>query len=143
MPKHRVFGNHGRDEDGKPTRTMHSFGGNTRVGMQTFNTTPNGRNEAWLFKCPDEEARRQDDVQSIRNSRKKAKRESETGMGARVPLARRAESLGLGSAEGMKPKALSQVVLRAERRTNEEVKEACFWCSGYFPQTHTNDAFIF
>ena len=121
MPKHRVFGNHGRDEDGKPTRTVHSPGGNTRVGMQTFNTTPNGRNEAWLFKCPDEKAREQDDVQSIRNSRKKAKRESKTGMGARVPLARRAESLGVGSAEGMTPKALSQVVLRAERRTNEEV----------------------
>ena len=119
MPKHRVFGNNGRDEDGKPTRTVHSPGGNTRVGMQTFNTTPNGRNEAWLFKCPDEKAREQDDVQSIRNSRKKAKRESETGMGARVPLARRAESLGVGSAEGMKPKALSQVVLRAEQSVEE------------------------
>ena len=133
MPKHRVFGNHGRDEDGKQTRTVHSPGGNTRVGMQTFNTTPNGRNEAWLFKCPDEEARRQDDVQSIRDSRKKAKRESETGMGARVPLARRAESLGVGSAEGMKPKALSQVVLRAERRTNEEVTRSMLLVLRLFP----------
>ena len=52
MPKHRVFGNHGRDEDGKQTRTVHSPGGNTRVGMQTFNTTPNGINEAWLFYTP-------------------------------------------------------------------------------------------
>ena len=91
------------------------------MGMQTFNTTPNGFSEAWLLKCPDEKAREQDDVQSIRNSRKKSKRESETGMGARVSLARRAESLGVGSAEGMKPKGLSQVVLRAERRTNERV----------------------
>ena len=89
------------------------------MGMQTFNTTPNGRNEAWLFKCPDEKAREQDDAQSIRDSRKKAKRESETGMGARVPLARRAESLGVGSAGGMKPKALSQVVLRAEQSVEE------------------------
>ena len=40
-------------------------------------------------------------------------------MGARVPLARRAESLGVGSAEGMKPKALSQVVLRAEQSVEE------------------------
>ena len=119
MPKHRVFGNHGLDEDGKQTRTVHSPGGNTRVGMQTFNTTPNGRNEAWLFKCPDEKAREKDDVQSIRNSRKKAKRESKTGMGARVPLARRAESLGVRSAGGMKPKALSQVVLRAEQSVEE------------------------
>ena len=121
MPKHRVFGSYGRDEDGKQTRTVHSPGGNTRVGMQTFNTTPNGRNEAWLFKCPDEEARREDGAQSTRDSRTKAKRESETGIRARVSLARRAESLGVGSAEGMKPKALSQVVLRAERRTNEQV----------------------
>ena len=89
------------------------------MGMQTFNTTPNGRNEAWLFKCPDEKAREQDDAQSIRDSRKKAKRESKTGMGARVPLARRAESLGVRSAEGMKPKALSQVVLRAEQSVEE------------------------
>ena len=119
MPKHRVFGSYGRDEDGKQTRTVHSPGGNTRVGKQTFNTTPNGRSEAWLFERPDGKARRQDDVQSIRDSRKKAKRESETGMGARVPLARRAESLGVGSAEGMKPKALSQVVLRAEQSVEE------------------------
>ena len=34
-------------------------------------------------------------------------------------LARRAESLGVGSAEGMKPKALSQVVLRAEQPVEE------------------------
>ena len=103
------------------------------MGMQTFNTTPNGRNEAWLFKCPDEKAREQDDVQSIRNSRKKAKRESKTGMGARVPLARRAESLGVGSAEGMTPKALSQVVLRAERRTNEEVTRSMLLVLRLFP----------
>ena len=119
MPKHRVFGSYGLDEDGKQTRTLHSPGGNTRVGMQTFNTTPNGINGAWLLKCPDEKARRQDDVQSIRNSRKKNKHESETGMGARVSLARRTESSGVGSAEGMKPKALSQVVLRVEQSVEE------------------------
>ena len=82
MPKHRVFGNHGRDEDGKPTRTVHSHGGNTRVGMQTFNTTPNGRNEAWLFKRPDEEARRKDDAQPTRDSRKKV----ECGLGHKVSV---------------------------------------------------------
>ena len=71
MPKHRVFGSYGRDEEGKQTRTVYSPGGNTRVGMQTLNTTPNGFNEAWFFKCPDEKAREKDDVQSIRNSRKK------------------------------------------------------------------------
>ena len=114
MPKHRVFGSYGRDEDGKQTRTVHSPGGTTRVGMQTFNTTPNGRNEAWLFERPDGKARRQDDVQSIRDSRKKAKRESKTGIRARVTLARRAGSSGVGSAEAKTPKALSQVALRAE-----------------------------
>ena len=44
---------------------------------------------------------------------------NETGMRARVSLALRAESLGFGSAEGMKPKALSQVVLRAEQSVEE------------------------
>ena len=96
-----------------------SGGVNTRVGKQTFSTTPSGRNEAFLIKRPDEEPRRQDDVQSIRDSRKKAKHESKTGMRARVSLARRAESSGVGSAEGMKPKALSQVVLRAEQSIKE------------------------
>ena len=61
MPKQRVFGGYARDEDGKQTRTVHSPGGNTQVGTQTFVPTPNGRNEAWLFKRPDEEARRRDD----------------------------------------------------------------------------------
>ena len=40
-------------------------------------------------------------------------------MRARVSLALRAESLGVGSAEGMKPKALFQVVLRAEQSAEE------------------------
>ena len=40
-------------------------------------------------------------------------------MHARVSLALRAESSGVGSAEGMKPKALSQVVLRAEQSAKE------------------------
>ena len=89
------------------------------MGKQAFSTTPNGRNEAWLFKRPDEEARRQDDRQSIRDSRKKAKHEIKTGMRARVPFARRAGSPGVGSAEGMKPKALPRVVLRAEQPIEE------------------------
>ena len=40
-------------------------------------------------------------------------------MQARVSLARRAESSGARSAEGMKPKALSQVALRAEQPAEE------------------------
>jgi len=139
MPKKRVFGGYARDEDGKQTRTLHSPGGNTHVGTQTFVTTPNGRNEAWLFKRPDEETRRKDDAQSICDSRKKAKRENETGMRARVSLALRAESSGVGSAEAKTPKALSQVALRAElsvedrdavnaaRRANEQVTISMRW----------------
>ena len=100
MPKHRTFGGYARDEDGKQTRTVHSPGGNTQVGKQTLSTIPNGNNEAWLFERPGEEARRQDDLQSIRDSRKKAKRGNKTGMQARVSLALRAESSGVGSAEG-------------------------------------------
>ena len=119
MPEQRVFGSYARDEDGKQTRTVHSPGGNTQGGKQTLSTTPNGNNEAWLFERPGEEARRQDDLQSIRNSRNKNKRGNETGVQARVSLARRAESSGARSAEGMKPKALSQVVLRAEQSAEE------------------------
>ena len=119
MPKHRTFGGYARDEDGKQTRTVYSPGGNTHVGKQTFSTKPNGFNEAWLFKRPDEEARRQDDLQSIRDSRKKAKRGNETGAQARVSLSLRAENSGADSAEGMKPKALSQVALRAEQSVEE------------------------
>ena len=70
---------------------------------------------------PDVVARRKDDAQSIRDSRKKRKSEIETGKRARVPLAFRAESLGVRSAEGMKPKALSQVVLRAELSAEDQV----------------------
>ena len=118
MPKHRIFGGYACDEDGKQTRTVYSPGGNTHVGEQTFSTTPLGRNEAWLLNRHDEEARRMD-AQSIRNARTRAKREIETGKRARASLAVRAESLGVGSAEGMKPKALSQVVLRAEQSVEE------------------------
>ena len=89
------------------------------MGKQTLSTTPNGNNEAWLFERPGEEARRQDDLQSIRDSRKRNNRGIEMGKRARVPLAFRAESLGVRSAEGMKPKALSQVVLRAEMSAEE------------------------
>ena len=120
MPKHRTFGGYARDEDGKQTRTVYSPGGNTHVGEQTFSTTPLGRNEAWLLNRHDEEARRMD-AQSIRNARTRAKREIETGKRARASLAVRAESLGVGSAEGMKPKALSQVVLRAELSAEDQV----------------------
>jgi hypothetical protein len=119
MPKQRVFGGYARDEDGKQTRTVHIPGGNTHVGTQTFVTTPTGHNEAWLFTRPDKKSLRRDNAQSTRNARTKAKRKNETGMRARVSLALRAESLGAGSAEGMKPKALSQVVLRAEQSAEE------------------------
>ena len=119
MPKHRTFGGYARDEDGKQTRTVYSPGGNTHVGKQIFSTTPTGNNQAWLFNRHDEEARRQDDLQSIRDSRKRNKRGIEMGKRARVPLAFRAESLGVRSAEGMKPKALSRKVLRAEMSAEE------------------------
>ena len=119
MPKHRTFGGYARDQDAKQTRTVHSPGGNTQVGKQTLSTTPNGNNEAWLFERPGEEARRQDDLQSIRDSRKRNNRGIEMGKRARVPLAFRAESLGVRSAEGMKPKALSRKVLRAEMSAEE------------------------
>ena len=89
------------------------------MGTQTFATTPTGNNQAWLFMRPDVVARRKDDAQSTRDARTKAKHEIETGKRARVSLALRAVSSGVGSAEGMKPKALSQVVLRAEQSVEE------------------------
>ena len=52
---------------------MHTPSGTTQVGTQTLDTTPTGHNKAWLFKRADD-ARRKDDLQSIRDSRKKAKR---------------------------------------------------------------------
>jgi hypothetical protein len=119
MPKHRVFGEYGRDQDGQQTRTVHTPGGNTHVGAQTFVTTPNCRNEAWLLKHPDKEARRKDNAQSICDFRKKTKRENKTGMRARVSLAVRAKSAGVGSAEAKKLKALSREVLRAEQSVED------------------------
>jgi hypothetical protein len=118
MPKHRTFGSYARDEDGKQTRTVYSPRGNTHVGKQIFGTTPNGRHEACLFNRHDEEARRME-AQSIRNARTKAKHEIETGKRARASLALRAESSSVGSAEGIKPKALSQVALQAEQSVQE------------------------
>jgi len=53
MPKHRAFGEYGRDQNGQQTRTVHTPGGNTHVGTQTCVTTPNGRNEARLFMSLD------------------------------------------------------------------------------------------
>jgi hypothetical protein len=73
-----------RDQDGQQTRTVHTPGGNTQVGTQTFSATTNGHNKARLFERPDEEARRKDDAQSIRNARTKAKLENETDKRARV-----------------------------------------------------------
>ena len=98
MPK-RVFDKYRRDpHDGTQLRNVHTPSGKTRVGIQSLAATPNGEHQAWLFKRPgDEEAHAQDNSQAIRDARKRARRETETGKPARTSLPLRAEALGVGS----------------------------------------------
>ena len=98
MSKKRVFGDYTRDDDGKQTRNLHTPSGKTHVGTQSFVPTPDGQHihEAWLFKLSgEEEARRKENGQSIRDARNKAKRKEMTGKPTRKSLADRAESLGI------------------------------------------------
>ena len=108
MPKQRVCGVCARDQDGKQTRTVHTPGGTTQVGKQTLDTTPNGNNKAWLFKLPDI-ARRKDDLQSIRDSRKKAKRANKSEEAPRESV----RDL-VGPERHKAQKKISQQLLRAE-----------------------------
>ena len=116
------------------------------VGSKSLAPTPNGKHEAWLFKRPGEEkAHKQDNIQSIRNARNKAKREDITGMPARASLSDRAASLGLemlsvyGPDRAKARNSLSAQVRRAERppedrdavnaarRANEQVAKSARW----------------
>ena len=95
--KRRIFDEYRSDpRDGTKLRTVLTPGGKHVVGTQSLAQTPNGKHEAWLFKrLGEEEAHKQDNTQSIRNARNKAKREDITGMPARASLSDRAANLGL------------------------------------------------
>ena len=97
MSKRRVFDEYSSDpRDGTKLRTVLTPGGKHAVGTHSLAQTPNGKHGAWIFKRPgEEEAHKQDNTQSIRNARNKAKREDITGMPARASLSDRAASLGL------------------------------------------------
>ena len=69
--------------------------GKTDVSTQSFAQTPNGELQVWLFKrLGEEEAHAQDNTQSIRDARKKARLEKETGKSdlQLYPFRRRRES---------------------------------------------------
>ena len=82
-------------------RNIHTPGG-SRVGTQNLWKTPNGTHQVWQFSIPpgapagEAAERRRDNTQSIRNARKKARKEDETGKLARRSLNGRSGNLGLG-----------------------------------------------
>ena len=70
--------------------------GGSHVGTQTFEETPNKRNKAWQYTISpgalsaEAAKRRKDNTQSIRDARKKANKEDETGKPTRRSLHDRA-----------------------------------------------------
>ena len=145
MPKRRVFVEYRRDpHDGTQLRNVLTPSGKTDVGTQSLVATPKGEHQAWLFTRPGEkEAHAKDNSQAVKNARKKARLEMETGKSARTSLAVRAEALGIGSIGlnmgtplGSGPdrektqKALSAQVLRAEQSAQERDAQTA-WQKAY------------
>ena len=94
--------NHRYAPDGKTKlRTMYEPDGE-RVGSQALKDTPEKNNKAWQYTAspgaaPAEAAKRlKDNTQSIRNARKKAKKEAATGQPTRRGLHDRAGDLDRG-----------------------------------------------
>ena len=130
----RVFVGYTRDpQDGTQLRNVHTPRGTTHLGTQSLVATPNGEHQAWLFmRSGEKEAHAQDNSQAVKNARKKARLETETGKPARTSLALRAEALYIGSVGlsmgtplGAGPdrektqQALSKIVRRAEQSVEE------------------------
>ena len=97
MPKKRVVDDYRRDpRDRTQLRAVLTPSGKNVVGTQSLAPTPNGQNEAWLFKLSgEEEARRNENDQSIRDARNKAQREEIAGKRARLSLTHRAQSFSM------------------------------------------------
>ena len=114
----------------------------TDVGTQRLGPTPKGKNVAWQFirrKGASEEelkTQREKDSQSVKDSRKRAKKEQARGYPVRQPLNQRALAAGTSSSRGLftGPKyeegvdrlltqnAFSKMVCRAEQSTAEKEK---------------------
>ena len=79
----------------------------TDVGTQRLGPTPKGKNVAWQFirrKGASEEelkTQREKDSQSVRDSRKRARKEEERGYAVRQPLNQRALAAGTSSSRGL------------------------------------------
>ena len=133
MPKHRLVQEERLSTDGQTTlRSVYTPGG-TPVGTQGFLPTPEGQHRAWLYPpCPDEPPegevvkRRRDNSQSIKNARKKAKKEEKSGVPTRRSLASRASAVGL-SEGGLflgKSYGLGEERSRAQKTYSEAVRRA-------------------
>ena len=97
MPNKRVVDNYRRDpHNGTQLRNVYTAGGKTHVGTLSLAPTPNGQHDTWLFKFSgEEEARRNENDQSIRDARNKAQREEIAGKRARLSLTHRAQSFSM------------------------------------------------
>ena len=127
----RTYGNGRFAPDGKITRGALSPGG-TLEGTQTLDGTPLKKHKARLFRIQEgaraAAERRKRNSQAIKNARKKAKREEETGELARESLAVRAllagihlGPLGLGPERAKKQKVQPREVCRAELSAEDQV----------------------
>ena len=113
------------------------------MGTLSLAPTPNGQHDTWLFKLSgEEEARRNENDQSIRDARNKAQREEIAGKRARLSLTHRAQSFSMklplvSAPDRAKARnSLSAQVRRAEqppedrgaanatRRANDQVRRA-------------------
>ena len=127
----RKTGNVRLAPDGNMMRDASSPGG-TLEGTQTFADTPQKKHKAWLFQIQEgaSEAakRRKLNSQAVKNARKKAKREEESGEPARESLAVRAFHAGIhlgppgvGSERVKVQMALSKKVCRAELSAEDKM----------------------
>ena len=75
------------------------------VGTQRLGPTPKGKNQAWQFigreGASEEELKtqREKDSQSVKNARKRAKKEQARGYAVRQPLNQRAIDAGITSSQ--------------------------------------------
>ena len=79
----------------------------TDMGTQRLVPTPKGNNVAWQFKrrkgasAEEVMTQQEKDSQSVKNARKRAKKEEERGYAVRQPLNQRALAAGTSSSRGL------------------------------------------
>ena len=79
----------------------------TDEGTQALGPTPNGKNVAWQFmrrkgaSAEELKTQQEKDSQSVKNARKRAKKEQERGHAVRQPLNQRALAAGTSSSRGL------------------------------------------